>query len=54
MNFTLKQIIAAGGPVLFLLAGLSVYSIALIWERRTASKKNTCGHRSLLKDVRRL
>jgi len=54
MNFTFKQIIAAGGPVLFALAILSVYSIALIWERRTAFKKILTGTDPLLKEVRRL
>lgn len=33
MNITIKQLIIAGGPILFFLAGLSIYSIALIWER---------------------
>jgi biopolymer transport protein ExbB/TolQ len=33
LDLNLKQMIMAGGPVLFILIGLSVYSIALIWER---------------------
>ena len=40
MNFlSLKHTLAAGGPVLFLLIGLSIYTIALIWERCVAFKK---------------
>ncbi|PIS46950.1 MAG: flagellar motor protein MotA [Elusimicrobia bacterium CG08_land_8_20_14_0_20_51_18] len=33
MNFTLKELILAGGPVLFFLTALSIYSLALLIER---------------------
>ena len=54
MNITFKQLIAAGGPILFLLAGLSIYSIALIWERWTTYKKTFKGMEDLLHKARLL
>ena len=54
MNITFKQLIIAGGPILFLLAGLSVYSIALIWERWTAYKRTMKGTDDLLHKVHAL
>lgn len=43
MNITFKQLIAAGGPILFILVGLSIYSMALIWERWTVYKRTFNG-----------
>jgi len=54
MNITFKQLIIAGGPILFLLAGLSIYSIALIWERWTAYKRTMKGLDDLLHKVHAL
>jgi biopolymer transport protein ExbB/TolQ len=54
MHISFKQLITAGGPVLFLLAGLSIYSIALIWERWTVYKKTLSGMKDLLHKVHAL
>ena len=54
MNITFKQLIIAGGPVLFLLAGLSIYSIALIWERWTVYKRTLNGMEDLLHKIHAL
>ncbi|MHB0997587.1 MAG: MotA/TolQ/ExbB proton channel family protein [Elusimicrobiales bacterium] len=43
MNITFKQLIIAGGPILFVLVALSIYSIALIWERWTVYKRTFRG-----------
>jgi biopolymer transport protein ExbB/TolQ len=43
MSITFKQLIAAGGPILFVLTALSIYSIALIWERWTVYKRTFRG-----------
>lgn len=48
MNITIKQLISAGGPILFFLIGLSIYSIALIWERWTVYKRTFGGLEELL------
>ncbi|OGR45590.1 MAG: hypothetical protein A2X35_09340 [Elusimicrobia bacterium GWA2_61_42] len=48
MNITFKQLIVAGGPILFVLVSLSIYSIALIWERWTVYKKTFSGMDELL------
>ncbi|MCG2724896.1 MAG: MotA/TolQ/ExbB proton channel family protein [Elusimicrobia bacterium] len=45
LDLSLKQMIIAGGPVLFILIGLSIYSIALIWERWRKYKKTFSGMR---------
>ena len=51
MNITLKQLLVAGGPILFILASLSIYSIALIWERWSTYKKTFKGMDELLHKV---
>ncbi|HNW45073.1 MAG TPA: MotA/TolQ/ExbB proton channel family protein [Elusimicrobiales bacterium] len=48
MNITIKQLITAGGPILFFLVGLSIYSIALIWERWTVYKRTFHGMDDLI------
>lgn len=48
MNITFKQMLVAGGPILFVLTALSIYSIALIWERWTAYKKTFNGMEDLV------
>ncbi|MDA8130877.1 MAG: MotA/TolQ/ExbB proton channel family protein [Elusimicrobia bacterium] len=54
MNITFKQLIVAGGPILFLLAALSIYSTALIWERWTMYKRTFSGMRELLHKINAL
>ncbi len=51
MNITFKQLIVAGGPILFILAALSIYSIALIWERWSTYRKTFRGMEDLLHKV---
>jgi biopolymer transport protein ExbB/TolQ len=48
----LKEIIAAGGVTLLLLAALSVYSIALMWERRSYFRKALAGVDRFLERLR--
>ena len=48
MNVTFKQLIVAGGPILFVLIALSIYSLALIWERWTVYRKTFNGLQDLL------
>lgn len=54
MTFTFKQLIVAGGPVLLVLTALSIYSIALIWERWTAYKRAFGGLSELMQKLRAL
>ncbi|HOW89430.1 MAG TPA: MotA/TolQ/ExbB proton channel family protein [Elusimicrobiales bacterium] len=54
MNITFKQLLVAGGPILFILAGLSIYSIALIWERWSAYGAVFKGMDDLLRRVQAL
>jgi len=51
MNITFKQLIVAGGPILFVLMGLSIYSIALIWERWTVYNKTFRGMDDLVHKI---
>ncbi|MBI4386975.1 MAG: MotA/TolQ/ExbB proton channel family protein [Elusimicrobia bacterium] len=53
MHYGIREIIAAGGVVLFLLAGLSVYSLALIWERWNFFRRAMRDLRSLEQRLRR-
>ena len=48
MNITIKQLITAGGPILFFLMALSIYSIALIWERWTVYRRTLGGMEDLM------
>ncbi len=54
MNFTFKQLIIAGGPVLFLLIGLSIYSIGIIWERWHTYKNTFKGMSYFLSRIKAL
>jgi biopolymer transport protein ExbB/biopolymer transport protein TolQ len=54
MTFTFKQLIVAGGPILLLLTCLSIYSIALIWERWRIYKRTMKGTEDLLHKVHAL
>ena len=51
MNITFKQLIVAGGPILFVLMALSIYSIALIWERWTVYNKTFRGMDDLVHKI---
>ncbi|MCX5785826.1 MAG: MotA/TolQ/ExbB proton channel family protein [Elusimicrobia bacterium] len=51
MTITFKQLISAGGPILFALMGLSIYSIALIWERWSTYNKTFSGMNDLLRKI---
>jgi len=54
MNISFKQLITAGGPILFFLMGLSIYSIALIWERWSTYKRTFRGMNDLLHKIHAL
>lgn len=54
MIITIKQLLTAGGPILFFLAALSIYSLALIWERWTAYKRVFAGMEDLSHKVHAL
>ena len=54
MNINIKQLISAGGPILFFLLGLSIYSIALIWERWVTYQKTLRGMNNLLHKIHTL
>ena len=51
MNITFKQLIIAGGPILLGLVALSIYSIALIWERWSTYKKTFRGMEDILRRI---
>lgn len=51
-NVGIKQILIAGGPVLAFLIILSIYSIALIWERWRFFRRSLTGIRVLSDKVR--
>jgi len=53
-TFNFMQLVKAGGPILFLLAGLSIYSIALIWERWNIYKRTFSGMEDLLHKIHAL
>jgi len=53
-TFNLMQLVKAGGPILFLLAGLSIYSIALIWERWNVYRRTFSGMEDLLHKIHAL
>ena len=51
MNF--KEYLAAGGPILIVLAAISVYSIAIIFERWNYYRMKLSGSSELGREVRR-
>lgn len=51
-NVSIKDILLAGGPTLALLILLSIYSIALIWERWRFHETATAGLKAYLDKVR--
>ncbi len=53
-NVNIKDILLAGGATLWLLIGLSVYSIALIWQRWCFMRSATDGKQALLSKLRSL
>jgi len=48
-----RQILASGGVVLFLLVGLSIYSLALMWERWRAYSSTVRGQKNFLDRIRK-
>jgi biopolymer transport protein ExbB/TolQ len=54
MSFEIKELIMAGGPVLFLLTAISVYSLAIMLERWVYYKRHVSGAKKLLKSSRLL
>lgn len=53
-NVSVKEILVAGGPVLFVLILLSVYSVGLIWERWRFYKKSLAGLKAVSDKARKL
>ena len=55
MAFTvsIKEILIAGGPTLAILIFMSIYSVALIWERWRFHRKGASGIQPLLERVRK-
>lgn len=51
MHFGFKELLTAGGPILFALAALSVYSIAVILERWSYFRKTTAEADAIVKKV---
>ncbi len=51
MNITFKQLVVSGGPILFVLMALSIYSIALIWERWTVYHKTFRGMEDMIHKI---
>ncbi|MCX5783674.1 MAG: MotA/TolQ/ExbB proton channel family protein, partial [Elusimicrobia bacterium] len=49
-----KEILVAGGPILFVLAALSIYSVAVIWERWSYYRRNLSGLSDFIKKVKKL
>ncbi|MBI4425915.1 MAG: hypothetical protein HY554_19450, partial [Elusimicrobia bacterium] len=52
MNVGIAQILSAGGPTLLVLVALSVYSLALLYERWSYFRKATQGLEPFLQRVR--
>jgi len=53
-HVNIKDILVAGGAILWLLIGLSIYSIALMWQRWRFVARATEGERALLAKLRSL
>jgi len=51
-QFAVKEILIAGGPVLAFMIILSIYCIALIWERYKFFKRSTGGSTEFLAKIR--
>jgi biopolymer transport protein ExbB/TolQ len=54
MNFAIKDLIIAGGPVLLLLSLISIYSVAVMLERWVYYKKHVSGARKLFRSTKML
>jgi biopolymer transport protein TolQ len=54
MNLGIKELITAGGPILFLLSLISIYSIAVMLERWVYYRVHVSGAKKLLKSTRLL
>jgi len=53
-HVSIKDILVSGGATLWLLIGLSIYSIALMWQRWRFVRRATGGERALLSKLRAL
>lgn len=53
-HVSVKEILVSGGVTLWLLIALSVYSVALIWERWRFHDRGTAGQRTFLDKVRQI
>jgi biopolymer transport protein ExbB/TolQ len=53
-HVSVKDILVSGGATLWLLIGLSIYSIALMWQRWRFVRSATDGERALLSKLRSL
>lgn len=53
-NVNIKDIIIAGGPTLACLIALSVYSIALIWQRWRFLNRSTSGFPQFMEQLRKI
>ena len=54
MQFSLKELLLAGGPILLILASVSIYSLALVFERWGYFKKHADNAEQLGREVTRL
>jgi len=54
MQFSLKELLFAGGPILLILAAISIYSLALVFERWGYFKKHAGNAEQLGKEAARL
>ncbi|HUT85434.1 MAG TPA: MotA/TolQ/ExbB proton channel family protein [Elusimicrobiales bacterium] len=52
MDLGIRELISAGGPVLFLLVGISIYSISLMLERWSYYKRHVSKANKLLRSIR--
>ena len=52
-NVSVREIITSGGPTLAFLILLSIYSVALIWERFRFFRRQTSGLKPFLNKIRR-
>lgn len=53
-NLSVKEIVLSGGVTLYFLILLSIYSIALIWERWRAYERATAGVKGFLDKIRQM
>ena len=54
LDLSFKQLIIAGGPIFFILVGLSIYSVAIIWERWKKYKATFSGMKDFIRKTHSL